>query len=69
MVRRQEDMSRGLVILWFFIILLIPILGVIAYFVFGKSLVPPWMRWLLVGGGIAAWVIVMVALLVFSGSI
>jgi plastocyanin len=69
MVRRQEDMSRGLVILWFFVILLVPILGVIAYFVFGKSLIPPWMRWLVVGGGIAAWLIVMVALLVFSGSV
>lgn len=62
-------MSRGSMILWFFVILLIPILGVIAYFVFGKSEIPAWVRGLIVGGGIATWVVVMLLLLVFSGSI
>ena len=42
---------------------------VIAYFVFGKSQIPGWLRGLVIGGGIAAWVVVMALLLVFSGSI
>jgi plastocyanin len=69
MVRRQEDMARTTVILWYFVILLVPIVGVIAYFVFGRSQIPGWMRALIVGGGIGAWLVVMVLLLVFSGSI
>jgi plastocyanin len=69
MVRRQDDMSRGAMIAWFFVILLLPIVGVIAYFIVGGSRIPGWMRGLIVGGGIAAWVVVMALLLVFSGSI
>jgi plastocyanin len=69
MVRRQDEMSRVATIVWFFAILLVPVLGVIAYFVFGRSPIPAWIRGLMVGGGIAAWLIVMVVLLVFSGSI
>jgi plastocyanin len=69
MVRRQDELSRVATTIWFFVILLVPIVGVIAYFVLGRSRIPAWMRLLLVGGGIAAWIVVMAILLVFSGSI
>jgi plastocyanin len=69
MVRRQDDMSKGVTIAWFAVILLIPILGVIAYYIFGKSLIPAWLRGLMVGGGIAAYLVVLVAMLLVSGTI
>lgn len=69
MVRRQDEMSRAMFIVWFFVILLVPIVGVILYFILGKSEIPTWVRGLIVGGGVAAWLIVMIILLVFSGSI
>ncbi|MFC2153275.1 PLDc N-terminal domain-containing protein [Actinomycetota bacterium] len=67
MVRRADDMARGMVILWFFVILLVPILGVIAYFIVGRSQIPAWVRGLVVGGGIAAYGVVFVGLLLISG--
>ncbi len=67
--RRQDEMSRGMTIGWFFAILLMPFLGVIAYFAFGKSQIEAWLRGLFVGGGAAAYLIVLVALIIFSGAV
>lgn len=50
MVKRQDEMSKGLMIAWFFVILLIPSLGVMLYFIFGRSAIPGWLRGLVVGG-------------------
>ncbi|MGI9529236.1 MAG: PLDc N-terminal domain-containing protein, partial [Acidimicrobiia bacterium] len=69
MVRRQDDMSKTAMIIWFFVILLVPIIGVILYFIFGGSKIPGWIRGLIVGGGIAAYLIILVLLLVISGVI
>ena len=69
MVRRQDEMSRTAMIIWFFVILLIPIVGVILYFAFGGSSIPGWIRGLVVGGGIAAYLIVLIILLFVSGVI
>ncbi|MEZ5176166.1 MAG: PLDc N-terminal domain-containing protein [Acidimicrobiia bacterium] len=69
MVRREDDMSRGAVVGWFTAILLIPILGVILYFIFGKSTIPAWLRGVVVGGGTAAYLIVLVAMLLVSGAV
>lgn len=67
MVRRQDDMSKGAVIAWFAVILLVPVLGVVLYFILGKSQIPGFMRALVVGGGIAAYLVVLVAMLLISG--
>ncbi|MCB1247718.1 MAG: PLDc N-terminal domain-containing protein, partial [Acidimicrobiia bacterium] len=67
MVRRQDEISKGWAIAWFAVILLIPILGVIAYFIFGKSTIPAWLRGLVVGGGIAAYLVVLAAMMLISG--
>ncbi len=69
MVKRQDEMSKGLMIVWFFVILLIPILGVMLYFIFGRSAIPGWLRGLVVGGGTAAYVIVLAVLMVMSGAL
>ena len=69
MVRRHEDMGKAAVIGWFAAILLLPILGVILYFVFGKSAIPGWLRAVVVGGGTAAYLVVVVAMLLISGTV
>jgi hypothetical protein len=68
-VRRQDEMSRAMTIAWFLAILLIPFLGVIAYFIFGKSKIEAWLRGLFVGGGALAYLVVVVVLIVISGAI
>ena len=68
-VRRQDEMSKGMTIAWYAIILLIPIIGVMAYFVLGKSKIEPWLRGLIVGGGTVAYVVVLAVLLLTSGAV
>jgi len=68
-VRRQDEMSKGMTITWYAIILLVPIIGVMAYFVFGKSMIEPWLRGLIVGGGAVAYVVVLAVLLLMSGAV
>jgi hypothetical protein len=68
-VRRQDEMSKGATVGWYAVILLIPILGVMSYFVFARSKIEPWLRWLIVGGGAAAYIIVMIVLLLVSGAV
>ncbi len=56
---RREDLSRPATIGWMAAILAVPFLGVIAYHLAGRSLIPGWMRGALVGGGVAIWVLVL----------
>ena len=68
-VRRQEEMGKGATIAWLAAIFLIPILGVIAFFVFGRSRIPAYLRWTLIAGGIVAYLIVLVVLVLVSGAV
>jgi hypothetical protein len=68
-VRRQDEMSRGMTVTWYAIILLIPIVEVMAYFILGKSQIEAWLRGLIVGGGAVAYKVVLTALLLISGSV
>ena len=67
MVRRQDEMSKGMFVLWFLVILLLPIVGVMAYFAFGKSSIPGFTRAVVVGGGTGLYLVVLVLLLLMSG--
>ncbi len=58
---RREDLSRPATIGWMAAILGVPFLGVIAYHLAGRSLIPGWMRGALVAGGVAIWVLVVAA--------
>ena len=69
MVKRNEEMGKGVIVGWFAVILLIPILGVITYHAFTKSSIPAFMRWLIIGGGTAAYLVVLVLMMVVSGTI
>jgi plastocyanin len=69
MVKRNEEMGKGVIVAWFAVILLIPILGVITYHAFTKSSIPAFMRWLIIGGGTAAYLVVLILMMVVSGTI
>jgi len=48
-------------------ILVIPFLGVVAYYVFGKSSIPSWQRWVFMAGGIGVYVLFLGLGLVVGG--
>jgi hypothetical protein len=41
------------------VILLVPFLGVILFYIFGRSGIPTWQRWLLLGGGLTAYLVIL----------
>lgn len=66
-VSRRDDLSRGAGIGWILAILIVPFLGVIAYYIFGKSQIPIVYRWVLLAGGMGAYLLFLVLGLVIGG--
>ncbi len=64
---RREDLSRGRAIGWMAAILVIPFLGVIAYYLFGKSTIPVWQRWTFLAGGMAVYLFFLALGMVVGG--
>jgi plastocyanin len=56
---RRDDLGRGAAIAWIAVILLVPFLGVIAYHVLGRPRLPAWLRAAVVGGGLAAYLVIL----------
>jgi len=54
---RREDLSRGGTIAWMAAILVVPFLGVVAYYILGKSTIPAWQRWVFIAGGVAVYLL------------
>lgn len=54
---RREELSTGRRIGWIAVVLLVPFLGPIIYFAAGRSPIPAGLRWMLVGGGLGAYLI------------
>jgi len=54
---RREDLSRGGTIAWMAAILVVPFLGVVAYYILGKSTIPVWQRWVFIAGGVAVYLL------------
>ncbi len=52
---RREDLGRGMAIAWMAIVLIVPFLGVVAYYIFGRSSIPVWQRWVFMAGGMAVY--------------
>lgn len=52
---RRDDISKGAMILWVAVALLVPFVGVIAYFIGGRSEIPAWRRATIVAGGLGAY--------------
>ena len=57
----RSGRGKGSVIGWSAVILLVPFLGVILYYVFGRSAIPAWQRWTLVAGGLGAYLVILAA--------
>jgi len=55
---RREDLTTSRRLAWMTGILLIPLIGPVAYYVLGRSPIAPALRGMLVGGGLAVYVIV-----------
>jgi hypothetical protein len=64
---KRDDLSRGAGIGWMFTILVIPFVGVVAYYIFGKSKIPAAYRWVLLLGGMGAYALFLVIGLVAGG--
>ena len=64
---RREELTRGKAIAWMAVILIIPFLGVIAYYVFGKSTIPVWQRWTFLAGGMAIYLLFLALGMVVGG--
>ncbi len=64
---RRENLSRGKVIAWMAAVMVLPFIGVIAYFVFGKSTIPAWQRWTFMAGGMLVYVVFLGLGLVVGG--
>ena len=56
---RRVDLSRGATLGWIAVILLVPFLGVILYYIRGRSSIPGWQRLAFVGGGMLAYLIIL----------
>jgi plastocyanin len=65
---RREDLTTGRRILWMALILLIPLLGPIAYYVVGRSAIAPAVRATLVAGGLVVYGVVAAVAFVFASS-
>lgn len=67
LIARRDDLSRGSVVGWMLAILAIPFLGVIGYYIFGRSKIPAAYRWVLLAGGMGIYVIFVALGLVVGG--
>ncbi len=66
-IMKRDDLSRRDGVGWMFIILVIPFLGVIGYYVFGKSQIPRAYKWTLLAGGMGVYALFLVLGLVVGG--
>ena len=56
---RRDDLGRGATVVWVIVVLVVPFLGVIAYHALGRPKIPGWLRATMIGGGIAAYVLIL----------
>jgi plastocyanin len=56
---RRDDLGRGATLAWVAVVLLVPFLGVIGYHVLGRPKLPGWLRAAVVGGGVAAYLVIL----------
>ncbi len=56
---RRDDLSRAATVAWVLVVLVLPFLGVLAYHALGRPKLPGWLRIAVIGGGIAAYVVVL----------
>jgi hypothetical protein len=66
-ITKRDDLGRGVGIGWILVLLVVPFIGVIAYYTFGKSQIPAAYRWVLLVGGMGAYLLFLLLGLVVGG--
>ncbi|HEX9763151.1 MAG TPA: PLDc N-terminal domain-containing protein, partial [Acidimicrobiia bacterium] len=66
-ITKREDVGRVAGVGWILVILVLPFVGAIAYYVLGKSQIPAAYRWALLAGGMGAYVLFLVIGLLVGG--
>jgi plastocyanin len=56
---RRDDLGRGATSAWVLVVFLVPFLGVLAYHVAGRPRLPAWLRAVVIGGGIASYLVIL----------
>ncbi len=64
---KRDDLARGSGLGWMAAILVVPFVGVIAYYIFGRSQLPLAYRWMLLAGGIGAYLLVLAVGMIVGG--
>ena len=64
---RRDDLTKLRMLLWVAISLLVPFVGVIGYFIWGKSEIPGWQRGVIVGGGLGSYLVILVVGVIVGG--
>jgi hypothetical protein len=65
---RREELSSARRVMWMAVVLLVPFLGPILYYVLGRSPIPRSLRVLLVGGALLAYVVIAVVAILIGGA-
>lgn len=58
-IARRDDLSKGAAIGWIAVVLVVPFVGPIAYHAVSRSPLPGWLRGAVVGGGLAAYLLIL----------
>ena len=64
---RRDDLGRGVTVAWIMVVFLVPFLGVLAYHVAGRPQLPAWLRAVVIGGGIASYLVILAVGAVVGG--
>lgn len=65
---RQEARSNGSRLAWMAVVLIVPLLGPVLYYVVGRSAIPRSLRTMLVAGGLAIYIALAVLAIAIGGS-
>ncbi|HXV71779.1 MAG TPA: right-handed parallel beta-helix repeat-containing protein [Acidimicrobiia bacterium] len=66
-IGKREDLSAGAELMWILAVLILPFVGVLAYYIVGKSQIPASHRWVLLAGGLGAYALFLALGLVIGG--
>ncbi|MFQ5523864.1 MAG: right-handed parallel beta-helix repeat-containing protein [Acidimicrobiia bacterium] len=66
-IARRDDLSKGAGTGWLAAILVVPFLGVVAYYIWGKSTIPVWQRWVFMAGGMVVYLLFLALGMVVGG--
>jgi len=66
-IGKRDDLTAGAELVWILAILILPFVGVLAYYIVGKSQIPVSHRWVLLAGGLGAYALFLALGLAIGG--